>query len=538
MIKVDDLTNELSKYEIPNEDQIISWFINGDRNATLENWRFYQRCILGMLHLDEHLGAICETKKEFDNLEKMLRIKTSQTDDLNEIRNLIDAFLSCDNLSKSHLVDNNELMNYVKLYAGTSKPVLYKDVEINERKVREIKNNIEQDNKIIEILSSAREDIKQGREVSTNFLKNQKEVKFNIFMSKNKKIALIDEKIKELKDKISHLNKQLALEELSVKKNYINGVIEFLNSEYVGKNNLLFERLKNDLTNLSEEQLIDIPIDYLKKFKTSLSYFSNNLIKGSYIKNMENDIIACAHIFKYFWNDKWSKDKSFMELCVIIRSAMAKAKATSEFKISDQLRENELASDNDGFIKGAMLNKEQIASGMKILSHKYDDILKISDTKEYVSECAKLLHDFIMLHPFTDGNGRTSRLIFQKMLASRNIFIPSLFDSYYHRIQYGYEKNAIKSGHIFEYLNNFSTAENLTAYNNDYTYIVNYIINRVHLFYPDLIPIITEESVKKITDQVDNANENDRIGNVIAELENYKGNEVSLDESKNQKCFH
>ena len=29
MIKIDDLTNELSKYEIPNEDQIISWFING-----------------------------------------------------------------------------------------------------------------------------------------------------------------------------------------------------------------------------------------------------------------------------------------------------------------------------------------------------------------------------------------------------------------------------------------------------------------------------------------------------------------------------
>ena len=524
MIKVDELTNELSKYEIPNEEQIISWFINGDRNATLENWRFYQRCILGMLHLDEHFGAICVTKKEFDNLEKLLRIKTSQIDDLNEIRNLIDAFLSCNSVSKSHLVDNNELMNYVKLYAGTSKPVLYKDVEINESKVSEIKNNIEQDNKIIEILSSASEDIKQGREVSTKFLKNQKEVKFNIFMTKAKKIKLIDEKIKELKDKVSHLNKQLSLEELSVKKNYINGVIEFLNSEYVGKNNLLFERLKNDLTSLSEEQLIDIPIDYL--------------IKGSYIKNMENDIIACAHIFKYFWNDKWSKDKSFMELCVIIRSAMSKAKATSDFKISDQLRENELASDNDGFIKGAMLNKEQIASGMKILSHMYDDILKISDTKEYVSECAKLLHDFIMLHPFTDGNGRTSRLIFQKMLANKNIFIPSLFDSYYHRIQYGYEKNAIKSGHIFEYLNNFSTAENLTAYNNDYTYIVNYIINRVHLFYPDLIPIITEESVKKITDQVDNANENDRAGNIIAELENYKGNEVSLDESKNHKSFH
>ena len=63
-------------------------------------------------------------------------------------------------------------------------------------------------------------------------------------------------------------------------------------------------------------------------------------------------------------------------------------------------------------------------------------------------------------------------------------------------------------------------------------------MNRVHLFYPDLMPMITEESVKKITDQVDNANENDRAGNIIAELENYKGNEVSLDESKNHKSFH
>ena len=57
------------------------------------------------------------------------------------------------------------------------------------------------------------------------------------------------------------------------------------------------------------------------------------------------------------------------------------------------------------------------------------------------------------------------------------------------------------------------------------------------MFYPDLIPIITEESVKKITEQVDNANENDRVGNIIAELEDYKENDVSLDESKNHKSF-
>ena len=148
MIKIDDLIDELNKYEIPNEDEAISWFINGDKNATLENWRFYQRCILGMLHIDEHFGSACKTKADFEQLEMLLKLRNSQTDVTNEIKNLIDAFLSSDSVSKSRLFENNELINYIKLFAETSNLPFY-NVEVDESKVREIKASIKQYNEII-----------------------------------------------------------------------------------------------------------------------------------------------------------------------------------------------------------------------------------------------------------------------------------------------------------------------------------------------------------------------------------------------------
>lgn len=537
MIKIDDLIDELNKYEIPNEDEAISWFINGDKNATLENWRFYQRCILGMLHIDEHFGSACKTKADFEQLEMLLKLRNSQTDVTNEIKNLIDAFLSSDSVSNSHLFENNELINYIKLFAGTSNLPFY-NVEVDESKVREIKASIKQYNETIKILSSASERIKQGEKVSAKFLKRQKVVKLNAFMSKNKKIKLIDEKIVELKEKVSQMTEKLALEELNAKKKYINDVIEFLSSEHIDKNNTLYETLKNDLASLSDSQLQDIPIEYLKQFGSLFSFFSKEMNGKQYLKNMKKDIIACAQIYKYFWNEKWSKDKGFMELCNIIRRSLTKVRAQSDFRIDNKLRESQLASDNDGFIQGASLNKEQIVRGMEILSQRYEDIMKISDTTKYVSECAKFLHDFIMIHPFSDGNGRTSRMLLQVMLAKRNILLPSLFDSDYHRIQSVYQKIGMKKGVIYEYLDNFSTAGNLTSYNNDYTYIIDYIINRVQQFNPGLIPMVTEESIRKVAEQVDKEKSEDMVCNIIAELENYKREEVTLDESRSQKSLH
>ena len=96
----------------------------------------------------------------------------------------------------------------------------------------------------------------------------------------------------------------------------------------------------------------------------------------------------------------------------------------------------------------------------------------------------------------------------------------------------------MKKGVIYEYLDNFSTAGNLTAYNNDYTYIIDYIINRVQQFNSGLISMVTEESIRKVAEQVDKEKSEDMVCNIIAELENYKREEVTLDESRSQKSLH
>lgn len=536
MLKIDDLVTELNKYEIPNKDEIISWFVNGDKNATLENWQFYQKCILGMLHLDEHFDNICCSYKEFNRLETLLTLKKSKIYDQNEIKELIDTFISSDSISKSYLLENNELINYIKLYASSNYSH-YNGIEIDETKVRKIKTDIDYCNNVIEMLSSASENLKHGKKVDVNLFKRQKEIIFNVFMTKNKKIKLIDDKIKELNKQISRLTEIMTLEELNVKRKYINEVIDFLNTECVKNNNLLYERLINDLISLRDNHLQDITINHLITFENYLRSFINlNMEKNSnYLNNMKKDIISCAKIYKYFWDIKWSKDKNFMELCKTIRNAMAKADVSRDDKIDSSLRESKLSSDNEGFIQGASLNKEQISKGMEYLSQKYNDIMKISDIKEYVSECAKFMHDFIMIHPFTDGNGRTSRMILQVMLAKRNILIPSLFDSSYHRIQSMYQKLAIKNGLIFDYLDNFSTADNLTTYNNDYTYIINYVINRVRQFNYNLLPETTEKISASDTSIIDSKKSKDMVCNIVQEIENYKKEEKISNESSSYK---
>lgn len=542
MINLKELTDEFSKYHIPNDDEVISWFINGDKNATLENWRFYQRCILGMLHLDEHFGKICYSKYAFEQLELLLGKSKEKEDDIvinGDKINLINLFLSSNNISNNSLLESNELLRYVTMYANTCKPSRYFNVEFDLSKFYNLEITISNNEKLIENLLIAYNDIQGNRKVSSYFLKEQCGLKFNIFMSKNQKLKRINEKKVEITERLEQLKAAKKVEELKLKKEMISSFIEYFDSiENKGDKNTLFERLKEDLMSLSEEQIHDISVDALTIFKSKLYGFCYDHLNEKYFTMLKKDIIACTNIFREFWNKTWSDGKDFTQLCQIIRGALSITEAPSDTKIVGDVRERALASDNDGFIQGASLNSEQIQEGMSILSQKFDEIMKIEDPKEYVSECAKLLHDFIMIHPYSDGNGRTSRLLLQTMLAKRNIIIPSLFDSEYHRPNSMFVKMAIMNGNTnFNYLDNFSTAENLSSYTNDYKYIVDYVIHRVQQFNPNLINMVTEESIKNVSEGVDKARAEDMVCSIITEIENIEKG-VTLDEPRSSRSIH
>ena len=98
-----------------------------------------------------------------------------------------------------------------------------------------------------------------------------------------------------------------------------------------------------------------------------------------------------------------------------------------------------------------------------------------------------------------------------------------------------YQKLAIKNGLIFDYLDNFSTADNLTTYNNDYTYIINYVINRVQQFNYNLLPETTEKISASDTSIIDSKKSKDMVCNIVQEIENYKKEEKISNESSSYK---
>lgn len=554
MINLKELTDEFSKYQIPNDDEVISWFINGDKNATLENWRFYQRCILGMLHLDEHFGGILFSKYDvFKRLEFLLGKSKAyeigeESDEIDDIINLINLFLSSDNISNNSLLESNELLSYAAMYANTCRSFddigcNFIDLGTTIRENEKLSSNffnlvrtIRETEELVESLSGVYNHIQDNIKVSLHYLKENFGLKVNIFMSKNQILKKINEKKDELTKSLEQLKTEKEVEGLKVKRKMISSFIEYFDS--IENKGTLFERLKEDLMSLSEEQIRDIDVDNLLKFGGTLDQFRDECVrlgKKRFIM-LKKDIIACAKLFRGFWVKTWSDGKDFTQLCQIIRGELSRFGAPSDAKIVEGFRE-ELVDSNDGFIQGASLNGEQIREGMSILSQRFDEIMKIEDSKEYVSECAKFLHDFIMIHPYSDGNGRTSRLLLQTMLAKRNIIIPSLFDSTYHRPNYRYEKMSIMNGITdFNYLDNFSTAENLSSYTNDYTYVVDYVIHRVQQFNPNLINMVTEESIKSVSEGVDKARAEDMVCSIIAEIEN-TGKGVALDESRSGRSI-
>lgn len=71
------------------------------------------------------------------------------------------------------------------------------------------------------------------------------------------------------------------------------------------------------------------------------------------------------------------------------------------------------------FLQNQQRNKE--------LEAEYKKIMMEEDIEKFIRGCARLHFNFLRIHPFLDGNGRTARILLSTMLASRNIFFPSVY---------------------------------------------------------------------------------------------------------------
>ena len=102
------------------------------------------------------------------------------------------------------------------------------------------------------------------------------------------------------------------------------------------------------------------------------------------------------------------------------------------------------------------------------LEKEFKEIMNEKDDEKFVRKCADFHFNFLKVHPFSDGNGRTSRILLITLFASRNIIFPSLY--------------TVDSGKVNFYLRSNE------ALKGNYQMTENDLIYRLGHFYPMVLP--------------------------------------------------
>ena len=73
----------------------------------------------------------------------------------------------------------------------------------------------------------------------------------------------------------------------------------------------------------------------------------------------------------------------------------------------------------------------EIKPAMNELFNRYESIKQIESDEEYAIACYKLSQDFLQIHPYGNGNGRTSKYLFYTLLLKRNILPFTITDDHH-----------------------------------------------------------------------------------------------------------
>ena len=168
----------------------------------------------------------------------------------------------------------------------------------------------------------------------------------------------------------------------------------------------------------------DIYIKCFHNYMNSLKEFKE------YLNFLKMDIISNYKVYKMVFTKDYKKS-SLLEIVHDLREKMINDML---IKYDNGYRNYDLtpiAKDNRFFKKTA--KPEQIVSSLIVLNNEYEEAKKIKNTEEYVEKAVIIFQKFIKIHPYKDGNGRTSRFLLDIMLLNKGIFPPILYNSNYER---------------------------------------------------------------------------------------------------------
>lgn len=527
--------DEFKKYQIPTNDvELLDWLIKGDPSSTKEGWNFYKRCIFSSIEFartDAPLenifyqitGKYCTTfdEKEAQCLDFQGNYHTYPAVGISKFlpceKELLD-FINDEDLSIIEQVRDFAkeftFLNAVEFYQSKINSVgisfkiteetfshLFAKTAIETLRKTILCVALKEKNKILYNISFKEEEIEKINQnmkfledlnINTKTKENRQILKYYGItgLTKHKRKKKLKKILDDYKSKIVEAQTEIANHQKEI-DNYIideeikKNIEEMLITarDTINTENKDYMNVVESLILLEEPYLQSIiKMIQTRKDITFLDchFLSDKLLmtlnRGlpqQTVKEFANEARSNAYIFQHLFSNEIIMETNLEKLSQNIRKLMIQSNLTSENELTLAYR-NITLSDNNGYISGAHLTKEEISIQMKKLAERFNTVQQINDITEYVEKCSDIFHDYIRLHPYTDGNGRCSRMLLQVMLAKKGIYLPSLYDTHYDCLR--------------DYIpGTFRYCCNLAKITNDNRDIITYICDRVNSFYPHLL---------------------------------------------------
>ena len=227
--------------------------------------------------------------------------------------------------------------------------------------------------------------------------------------------------------------------------------------------------IKQIMGGLQEGDFEEKLTSYYPKIMDSFHNINGNTPQTYEMKRSFLDIASQLKMTAGIFDEKNVGSKDLLSLVNNIRTQMRNNSIASDHDITTTYRSRSLGESI--YITGTNYSQEQIAESMVKLNDDFETLKTIPNTEDYIRGCADIFQNFLMVHPFDDGNGRTSRTMLTVMLAQRDIFIPSLYDNYFER-----DPNS-----------KFMRFGDEVAKNGNYKLFQDYLLDRVQKYNPGVV---------------------------------------------------
>lgn len=184
---------------------------------------------------------------------------------------------------------------------------------------------------------------------------------------------------------------------------------------------------------------------YNKKIKIKSVFNELKRTINSY-NTFINDVYSSSRVIQSYFDflNRLDDDLDLLDICTIIRTNFKNNHLPTNNESENEWTVGLKTTDNKSFTKTTRV--DELDEVMSEMNERFKMIMKMDTNYDFIRACADFHFDMLKIHPFSDGNGRTSRTLLTLMLASKNILVPSLYTTYDQKEEFYIKSNKALEG--------------------------------------------------------------------------------------------